>query len=457
MNARPPHPVGKPRPHRMTSFRAGVERLDRRELMAAGVTGTVIPVNGNVGTPLLVENIQDYMPGLGGVPLEPVGTPIPLVRLTTTASTLPATGYTGTVDWGDGSTPDAAQFGQDKSSSSLGVPANELDVNGPEHTYTTPGTYTITVSVTGPGDTAPTVSTTTATISTAPGVTGQINSAIVGALVANHAITADKTPNFTGTTQPGATVVLTAESFATAQSLVVGTAVADAAGNWSITTVPFVDGTYVFTATATSTFGGTTSQVLTGNPLKPYNNFFDPYYVVIDATGPKVAGFEVTHFKTGGVEVYYYDPAGVVINSTVAPGLYAVSRTSPAPARGQAFTVTNLSAQVPTDVYVGPSAATLVPVVGKFTTGKPIPRNGTYIFTIASGGVVDLLGMGLDGEFAGNFPSGNGQAGGNFQVKITVRNGVVSGPLPVGSTTTRATAATVPAAAARPHVRGIKH
>jgi hypothetical protein len=55
----------------------------------------------------------------------------------------------------------------------------------------------------------------------------------------------------------------------------------------------------------------------------------------------------------------------------------------------------------------------------------------TYQVTLVGNGataVMDLGGNALDGEYPGSFPSGNGAAGGDFQVRFTVTSPVVIGP-----------------------------
>jgi hypothetical protein len=53
------------------------------------------------------------------------------------------------------------------------------------------------------------------------------------------------------------------------------------------------------------------------------------------------------------------------------------------------------------------------PVVLTINNGRQI-RGGKYIFTVFSGGIRDVAGNALDGEFYGFFPSGNNVPGGNF-------------------------------------------
>ena len=204
-------------PHR---YHAAVEVLDARRLMAAGLTGTVIPVSGNAGSPLRVmEGALTSGGGIGGftAPDFPVGQPIPLVLLTSSdaTSTLTATGLSGTVNWGDGTTIDAAQFGVNTSYTFSGISPNQLYINGPEHTYAAPGSYTVTITLTTPGSTTPTTFTDAATISATPVLTETLDPASDTGFFNNDYVTADNTPTYTGTTGAGATVVLSATSTTT--------------------------------------------------------------------------------------------------------------------------------------------------------------------------------------------------------------------------------------------------
>ncbi len=99
---------------RANRFQAVVETLDARQLMAAGITGVAGSITGAAGYPLTVKVYTGVPPTGGGtgLTLAPVGTPVPLVTLTSSATgTLAATGFVGTVDWGDGSAVDTALFG----------------------------------------------------------------------------------------------------------------------------------------------------------------------------------------------------------------------------------------------------------------------------------------------------------------------------------------------------------
>jgi hypothetical protein len=68
-----------------------------------------------------------------------------------------------------------------------------------------------------------------------------------------------------------------------------------------------------------------------------------------------------------------------------------------------------------------------------FDNGTPLPR-GQYLLTIRSGGVRNVAGAALDGEFRGVLPSGNGIPGGTFRAVLRVgTDGTFSGlPRPLG-------------------------
>ncbi|RYF49012.1 MAG: hemagglutinin, partial [Comamonadaceae bacterium] len=105
-------------------------------------------------------------------------------------------------------------------------------------------------------------------IPTAPSITNVIDN--VGTLVnvAQNGLTNDPTPTVEGTARAGYTVRLY-----NASGFLLGTDVADANGQWSITTPTLTSGTHSFTATATS----------------PVGNLSDPtaaYQIVIDLDAP---------------------------------------------------------------------------------------------------------------------------------------------------------------------------
>ncbi|RXJ68292.1 hypothetical protein CRV08_08555 [Halarcobacter ebronensis] len=88
-------------------------------------------------------------------------------------------------------------------------------------------------------------------------------------------ITNDNTPTINGTTEAGATVVIT-----TASGIVVGGAVADENGNYSITTTELPDGEQALTITATDLAGNTNSTTET---------------ITIDTTASDTTNLEITN------------------------------------------------------------------------------------------------------------------------------------------------------------------
>ena len=71
-------------------------------------------------------------------------------------------------------------------------------------------------------------------------------------------------------------------------------------------------------------------------------------------------------------------------------------------------------------IALGPTAGPTSPrsVLLTLNGGRPLPH-GRYVLVVASGGVRDLSGNPLDGEFSGSFPSGDGRPGGNFSALFT--------------------------------------
>jgi hypothetical protein len=61
-------------------------------------------------------------------------------------------------------------------------------------------------------------------------------------------------------------------------------------------------------------------------------------------------------------------------------------------------------------------------------------RGGFFTLLVRSGGVQDVAGNGLDGDFFGSFPSGNGIRGGDFVARLDTFHNIVFAPGPIGST-----------------------
>ena len=417
MNFAPIKPTPRRRP--ASGFRASVEVLDARQLLAAGVTATPLTVYYDQVAGQPIATIDPANPDLP----QTSGRPVPLALLVGASGTLSADGYRATVDWGDGSAVDAASFTH-SGIYDTNNPAY-LFVQGPDHAYQAPGTYTISVAVTGPGDETPTVVRTTAHV-VAPYVTlsGQLNPASDSGLSDADGVTNINTPNFAGTTQPGATVVLNVYNINgfVGTNRVIGVGTADAAGHWSITAAPLADGTYSVGVTALGAFGASTGATIRTTPVvlsAPDTYLYGSQNTLkVDTIGPKITSFRLVDARLGTFQVGYTDAAGLVVAPLTNPSNYAVTRLAGSAKRGQPVAVQTLTIP-PTST--GGSA---FQVVGTLGTGQPlIPRNGTYTFAIRAAGIAGVSGALLDGEYAGHFPGGDGHPGGDFQVKVTIRNG----------------------------------
>jgi hypothetical protein len=129
--------------------------------------------------------------------------------------------------------------------------------------------------------------------------------------------------------------------------------------------------------------------------------------LIIDTLGPRVAHLQFVP-KQHEIIVVLSD-TGTGVDPTSATKLANYTIVPP-------LTIAGGSAQavVPHPSIAGfYSSATAATVTFSLGKGARVPR-GRYIFQISSGGVTDLAGNALDGEFSGRFPSGNGAPGGNF-------------------------------------------
>src|SRR5918997_5336042 len=143
---------------------------------------------------------------------------------------------------------------------------------------------------------------------------------------ADGAVTGDNTPTITGTAEPGSTVTVTDETGA-----VIGTAVADAAGNWSVDSTALADGDHTITAVATDAAGDTspapapvTFTVDTVAPAAPV--------IASPADGSTIADDTPTVSGTGepGATVEVTIDGTVIGTTTVAAdGTWTVPTTTP--------------------------------------------------------------------------------------------------------------------------------
>ncbi|PLY09965.1 MAG: hypothetical protein C0626_07170 [Arcobacter sp.] len=146
-------------------------------------------------------------------------------------------------------------------------------------------------------------------IDTTASVTADIEDASDTGVSSTDNITSDNTPTIAGSTEPGATVVIT-----TAAGIAIGTAIADENGEYSITTSQLPDGTQNLTITTTDLAGNTasTTQAITVDTTASdmenlaitdiVDNTGDYSSVTMKGTGAE-AGNTITVFDEDGAEV----------------------------------------------------------------------------------------------------------------------------------------------------------
>lgn len=429
-------------------FRADIEALERRLPLAAGVTGTPLTVGLQVaGQPLVTFN-----PAAIDLPQTP-GRPVPLVILASDAGPLRTQGFAATVDWGDGTPADPAAIVDNN---------GKLTVEGPDHTYATPGTFAITVAVSEPGDPAATPFRTQVTVNP-PNfpLSAQLAASSDSGASTAEGIATTATPTFTGTTQPGARVTLAVvpASDPGATPTAIGTTTADAAGNWSLTSRVLGVGTYLVTAQAIGAFGVTNSapvrtlQTTNTDPSTVFDRYND--LVITEAAaaasrnGPKVTRFQVTGPRLGLFRISLADgnPGGLDLAPLLDPGSY-VATLATGPQAGRSLGVANLLTNVTLSPVPGQSLTyPSVTVFGQLGDGSTrLPRNAAITLTVRAAAIADTAGVALDGEFRGKYPTGDATPGGDFRVRITTRNGRIVGATPIRA----------PKVVARP-VHALKH
>ena len=322
--------------------------------------------------------------------------------------------YAAIINWGDGSP------------STLGVVAdggNGTGIVDGSHEYEKPGTYTLHLTLGDAGVPSLVLASQTITVRTVPiTIVGILNPASDTGVSNSDKITNDTTPNFVGYTSQGDAIVQLSvqRTDIPGAPFVVGQTVSDRGGFWSITTVPLPDGTYTVTAGALAkdgvTFGST--QILPGADGKS---------LVVDTVGPKVTGvfFDRQH---GQIDITYQDDRSGLDLTTLLDGAnYAFSKYRSFQTRYLITSLTATPASSPTGT---------VTVVATINNGQPL-RGGHYFFTIHAqsaadvSGVRDIAGNALDGEFYGDFPSGNNRPGGDFLAEFDAVHNIIFSPLPV--------------------------
>ena len=240
-------------------------------------------------------------------------------------------------------------------------------------------------------------------------VSGRLDPASDTGISHTDALTADATPTFTGQATPGATITLFAANPGFPAPVRIATTTAGSNGSWRATSKALLTGTYTITATAA--LGGTsaTARLLGGSkPLR---------VVTIPPTITSVA----LDARTGRLAITFASLAPGGLDRSILTDLAAIA-LSPGFGRNRPLAVTGLTLSTPS----GPGGVQTL--VATLAGGRRLGP-GPYTLRIAAAGVRDVAGNALDGAFRGYFPSGAGQAGGDFVARFLVAGGRSTGPI----------------------------
>ncbi|SIO05878.1 Uncharacterized conserved protein [Singulisphaera sp. GP187] len=225
-------------------------------------------------------------------------------------------------------------------------------------------------------------------------------------------ITNDPSPEFTGAATPGSLVLVFARTTDQSAPTVLGAARAGADGIWRLNSIALADGTYFLSANASGASGAT-------GPLKALGA------ITVDTVAPRIL-FARLRPRAGRVLLALQDDrSGLDQSSVSATTHYIAARVRPM--RSRSIPVTNI-------IMSGSG----VPTMSEFATvvvngGRRLPRSARIFLEVRSGGIADVAGNALDGEFRGTWPSGDGTPGGNFAARLRLNRIRPLGPRPLSS------------------------
>ena len=311
--------------------------------------------------------------------------------------------FTALITWGDGS-------------SSKGV------VTGANGNYTVTGAHffgapaaaqPITVSIAHVlnGTTFATAST-SGTAHVLRGVSGGMSHSSDNGVANNDGVTTVRNPMIAGRAEPGTTISLyAAPSSSPASRTQVGSAVANASGNWVVQIGPLGDGSYVITA---SMFDPVTSlnvqsvRVGTGD-------FGGP--LVIANSGPTVSSVALDPVHNQVHVVFQAGPAMMYYNGLVNPSNYMLA--IPSGLSG----LSALTPSKPVDYAFGPNGT----IIATLTYAQKI-TTGSYVLTLQAAGLTDLAGNMLIEKRLVTFPQASNSPNPNYVAQIDVGGNFAGAP-----------------------------
>ena len=306
-----------------------------------------------------------------------------------------ASNFTATVNWGD-STQSPATVTQNGAS---------FLVNA-DHTYTAPGSFTFTVTITSAGGSQASPHATFTVLNSIMGFLDPTQNTGVAGL---QNITRINTPRIYGRAAPNTVLRLFANPInAGSTQILLGTTTTDANGGWMIVSPALADGRYNLIA---STYGSQ-NQLLQTQQIQPVPGG-NP--LIIATVGPTVAGvvFDVAHSQ---MDITYNQDAAMLWNpSLLNPAAYALNLPG-----------VNLPV---TSVQMAPTAPpNQETVIVSFNLGKR-PNPASYVLTIAANSIIDAAGNTLQEHHFVTFPQTDNSPNPNYVAEFDVNGNAVTGPL----------------------------
>ncbi len=216
---------------------------------------------------------------------------------------------------------------------------------------------------------------------------GRLDPASDTGLSDDDGITFVASPIFEGTTAAGAVVQVSAQLLGSSSVVVIGTATANSQGNWSVTSSTLSDGRYTITAKVADQTGDSPStSVLLPNPTEGY--------LTIDTQSPRIVAVSISP-RQGQILITFQDNlSGLAQPIALNSQNYVLRRL-----RRHPFEKIKVSTSVPI-------ASDAPQVVVLQLDSKAVRRSGSYGLEVLSGGIEDVAGNLLAGNFGGLFPTG---------------------------------------------------
>ena len=338
----------QPASQRRGSGRLCVENLESRELLAVSVSS----LTGTEGVPINTQ-VATFAP-----------------------ADVSGTSPQAMINWGDGHT----------TTGTVVMVSSTLDGVVGTNTYSSPGTYPITVTITSTGGTAAFGEGGKASIAPVP-LSGQLDALSETGASGTDGITAINQPTFSGLAQPYAIVQLFARRTDQAQPVLLGQAVASVVGNWNLSVGALPDGVYSFTAAQVPTTGSPTTMVS-----------LTPSFVVIDTMPPAVLSVSAQPSSAQVAVVFKDKLSGIDLSS-------AANRANYALVGPHGFRIHPSSVTVVPNAAVRPSD----PAIISLQFGRSVKiHNGQRL---AMGGITDLAGNPVPREYFPIAVASGGTAG----------------------------------------------